>query len=245
MTIKKPISIITLLGFITAVAAVLMLAMAVLGYRNGELHFVSALKDFEWAAYTAVIAMLLSLIGLWLVRPGGTSRGLLPGMLGLVLALPLVIFIVNFEYAARVYPPINDLSTDLEDPPSFWEVPHPVVYPGDQVAELQRKGYPDIKPLELAMDADASLKLALAVAREMGWEIISESTSEMQIEAVATSFLFGFEDYVAVRVQEVNGHARVDMRSHSRLGRIDRGVNASRIRTYLRILKKRASTKGK
>ena len=245
MTVKKRISITALLGLVTAVVAVTMAAMAVVGYRGGELHFVTALKDFEWGAYIAGAALVLSLAGLWLARPGGARRGLLPGLLGLVLALPLVVFIVNFEYAARAYPPINDITTDMEEPPSFWEVPNPVVYPGSQVAELQRQGYPDLKPLELAMDPAQAFELASAVARDMGWEIVSENADELQIEAVATSFLFGFEDYVAVRLQDANGHTRVDVRSHSRLGQIDRGANAKRIRAYLRALEQRASASGR
>jgi len=46
---------------------------------------------------------------------------------------------------------------------------------------------------------------------------------------------------VAVRLQDDNGHTRVDVRSHSRLGKIDRGANAKRIRTYLSRLEQRAS----
>ncbi len=239
MSVKKRISIAAMLGLITSLAAVTMLGMAVVGYRGGEIHFVTALKDFEWATYTAVVAMVLSLIGLWRGRPNGTRRGLLPSLLGLVIALPLVVIIVNFEYSARAYPPINDISTDMEDAPNFWEVPNPVVYPGSQVAKLQRKNYPDLKPLELDLDIDQAFKLASTVARDMGWDIVSENADELQIEAISKSFLFGFEDYVAVRLQENNGHTRIDVRSHSRLGRIDRGVNAKRIRHYLHALEQK------
>ena len=241
MTVKKRISITALLGLVTAMTAMTMAGMAVLGYRGGEIHFVIALKDFEWAAYIAVVAIVLCLAGLWLSRPSGTRRGLLSGLLGLVLSLPLAVYIANFEYAARAYPPINDITTDMEEPPSFWEVPNPVAYPGAEVAELQRQGYPDLKPLELAMDPAQVFKLALILARDMGWKIVSEDADELQIEAVATSFLFGFEDYVAVRLQDANGHTRVDVRSRSRLGQIDRGANAKRISAYLRTMEQRAS----
>lgn len=238
MMSKNRILMIAILGLILAVAALSMAGMAVIGYRDGELHFVSALKNFEWAAYVAGVAMILSLAGLWLSRRAGSKQSLIAGLLGLLLCLPLVVFIVNFEIAALIYPPINDITTDVEDPPSFWDVPNPVTYPGDQVAELQRQGYPDLKPLELSIDTTQSFKLASAVAHDMDWEIVAENTNEMQIEAVARSFLFGFEDYIAIRLQDNNGHTRVDVRSHSRLGRIDRGVNAKRIRAYLTALEK-------
>ncbi len=244
MTVKERISITALLGLVTAIAAVTMSAMAVVGYRGGELHFVTALKDFELGAYIAVVALVLSLAGLWLTRPGGVRRGILSGLLGLVLSLPLVIYITNFEYAARSYPPINDITTDTEDPITLWDVPNPVAYPGSQVAELQKQGYPDIKPLELDMDPVRVFELASAVAHDMGWEIVSENAEDLQIEAIATSFLFGFDDYVAVRLQDTNDHTRVDVRSHSHLGKIDRGANARRIRAYLRSLEQRAAVAG-
>lgn len=243
MFMKKRISITALLGLVTAVAALAMAAMAVLGYRNGELHFVTALKDFELGAYTAVAALVLSVAGLWLARRpvAGSRLGLLPGLLGLVLSLPLAVYIANFEYAAQAYPPINDITTDTEDPPSFWDVPNPVTYPGSQVAELQRQGYPGLKSLDLAMNPERAFKLASDVSRDMGWEIVAENTDDMQIEAVAISFLFGFEDYVVVRLQDNNGKTRVDVRSHSRLGKIDRGANARRIRDYLSSLERRVA----
>lgn len=245
MAEKKRISIIALLGLVTSVIAITMATMAVVGYRSGERHFVIALKDFEWGGYLALAAVFLSLAGLWIARPAGIRRGFIVSLLGLVLSLPLAVFIINFEYAARAYPPINDVTTDMEDPPTLWEVPNPVAYPGSQVAELQQEGYPDIKPLIIDMDTVQTFKLASAVAHDMGWEIISENTDDLQIEAVVTSFLFGFEDYVAVRLQESDDRTRVDVRSHSRLGRIDRGVNAKRIRTYLSSLEQRVAGSGR
>jgi len=241
MITKTRISTMAILGLVTSIVAVSTASKAVIGYRSGELHFATALKDFEWASYIGVIAVVLCLVGLWFSRPSSSRRGLFPSFLGLIVSLPLTVYIANFEYAASVYPAINDITTDMEEPPSFWEVPSPVVYPGSDVAELQRQSYPDIKPLTLALDTAQVFKLASVLARDMGWEIVSEDTDELQIEAVATSLLFGFEDYVAVRLQDVNGLTRVDVRSHSRLGKIDRGVNAKRIENYLRSLELRAS----
>jgi len=231
--------IIAIVGFASSVAALAMAALAIVGYRSGELHFVTALTDFERSAYIAGVALFLSLVGFWMARLSGVRRDLFLSLSGMVLSLPLVVFIVNFEYAAKVYPPINDITTDTEDPPTFWDVPNPVTYPGDKVAELQRQAYPHIKPLEVNMEPADTFKLASDVARDMGWKIVAENSSDMQIEAIATSILFGFEDYVGIRLQDDNGHTRVDVRSHSRLGRIDRGVNAKRILTYLNALQQR------
>lgn len=241
MSEKKGFLIISLLSVVTAIIAIVMAAIAVNGYRSGELHFVTTIKDFEMASYIAVAAFVLSLVGLWVARTTGKRSVLLSGVLGLLLSLPLVFFIVNFEYAARAYPPINDITTDMEDAPNFWDVPNPVIYPGERVAEFQKKSYPDLKPLEVAMASDKVFRLASDVAKEMGWEIIIENGDDMQIEAVDTSLLFGFKDNVVIRLQESGDGSRIDVRSHSRLGKIDRGVNAKRIRQYMQKLEQRIS----
>lgn len=53
MTVKKRISITALSGLLVALAAVTPAAMAVVGYRDGALHFVTAVQRFEWNAYSA------------------------------------------------------------------------------------------------------------------------------------------------------------------------------------------------
>lgn len=236
---KKQVSISSLLSIVIALVAIAMAAIAVNGYRSGELHFVTTIKDFETASYVAVIAFIVSLFSLWFVRPAGNRRGLIAGLLGLVLSLPLVLFIANFEYSARAYPPINDITTDTEDAPNFWDVPNPVIYPGGKVAEHQKAAYPNLKHLEVDMDSENAFTLAVEVAKGMGWEIIVENTDDMQIEAVETSVMFGFKDNIVIRLQESADNTRVDMRSHSRLGKIDRGVNAKRILKYMHNLKQR------
>ncbi|MBD3609157.1 MAG: DUF1499 domain-containing protein [Gammaproteobacteria bacterium] len=244
MSVSKRMSKTALLGLIVSVIAIAVSAMAVLGYRGGTLHFVLAIERFTWGAYLAGTALFLSLLGLWFSRPRGVCRGLFPALLGLVLALPLVWSTLWFEYAAHAYPPINDISTDTEDPPSFWDVPNAVAYPGEEVAKLQQWGYPELKPLYLSMDTEQAFPLASVVARDMGWEIVAENNEELQIEAVDSSLLFGFKDNVVIRLQDVDGKTQVDVRSHSRLGKIDRGANAKRIKAYLLMLGKRVSASG-
>ncbi|MFP3874211.1 MAG: DUF1499 domain-containing protein [Thiohalophilus sp.] len=239
----KHVYIVGLAGLLVALVSVILAAMAVSGYREGDLHFATAIQDFELAAYFAVAALVLSLIGAWLTRPATRQRGFVPAVLGVILALPLVAFIVNFEYAARAYPPINDITTDTDNPPDFWDVSNPAVYPGEKAARLQREGYPDLQPLYVALDSDEAFALAAEAARAMGWEIVAENEMDKQIEAVDTTFLFGFKDNIVIRVEEEQDQSRIDVRSQSRLGRIDRGVNAKRIQHYLNSLEQQAQQK--
>jgi uncharacterized protein (DUF1499 family) len=81
---------------------------------------------------------------------------------------------------------------------------------------------------------------ALALVEDRGWQVLSADPAESQIEAIATSILYRFEDEVAIRVTKTDTGSRVDMRSRSRLGQIDRGANARRIEAFLSDLETRA-----
>jgi uncharacterized protein (DUF1499 family) len=106
----------------------------------------------------------------------------------------------------------------------------------------QRAAYLDVRPLDLPVSADEAFAAALALVEQRGWEVLSADPAESQIEAIARSFLFAFEDEVAIRVTETESGARIDMRSRSRLGQIDRGANARRIEAFLSELETRART---
>jgi len=70
--------------------------------------------------------------------------------------------------------------------------------------------------------------------------VVASAPEEGRIEATASSLLFGFIDEVAIRIKPTEGGALVDMRSRSRIGKVDRGVNAKRIRGFLAELQQRS-----
>ncbi len=73
-----------------------------------------------------------------------------------------------------------------------------------------------------------------------GWTIVASDPATGRIEASQTSRWFGFTDDIVIRVAAHGTGSRIDMRSLSRQGRSDFGVNAARIRAYMRALKQRA-----
>lgn len=236
----RPYSKGAVIGLLAGLLAVALLLVAAWGTRADRWHFTRGLEIAEWAVAAAAAGLILALWGLAaVIRSRGQRRGLVPSLVGLALTLPLLAMGAYFEYAAHAYPPINDVTTDPDEPLTFWEVPDPEVYPGGETAELQREHYPDIQPLSLDADPDTVFDEARALAEAEGWEIVAANDGEL--EAVAESRLFGFKDNVMVRVAADNGSSRVDMRSYSRLGRIDRGVNAKRIRAYLDTLETRVT----
>lgn len=231
------------LGFLSILLGAVSLALltvSVWGFRLGGWPWPRAYDLAGWGAWTAGAGVVVALAGLvvWLRRRKGGAGAVL---LGLVLSLPVAGLGTAFEIAARTTPPINDISTDTEDPPVFWFTATPSDYPASN-AEPQRAAYPDVRPLEMPVSADEAFSAALALVEARGWEVLSADPMESQIEAIATSRLFGFEDEVAIRITETDTGTRIDMRSRSRLGQIDRGANARRIEAFLADLETRAQT---
>ena len=237
---RKRLSKSAVSGFVLGAGGIAVLAASATGYRLGWWPVVTTFKIAEWAAYLAALGLIVSAIGVVVSRPGARRRGFLLGLLGIAVSLPVVAMAAQWEYAARTYPPINDISTDIEDPPVFWDMPNPTVYPGAETAALQRAAYPDLAPLNLSLAPGRAYALAYALAKDKGWEIVADEPKEGRIEVVDRSLFYGFKDEIVIRITASDGGARVDLRSRSRIGRIDRGVNAKRIRSFLAALKESA-----
>ena len=238
----KPLSRPAVSGLILGLSAIAAMVASGVGYRLGWWHFTVGLQVSEWATYGAAVAMLLSITALVQTRPNAARRGRVVAILGLLLALLPVGMALQWQYATRAYPEINDISTDTLDAPVFWDMPTPTDYPGAKAAELQRAAYPDLVPLKLQGLSAQAFAYALDVVKDKGWTVVASVPEEGRIEATSSSLLYGFTDEVAIRVKAVDGGVLVDVRSRSRIGKIDRGVNARRIRAYLADLQKRASS---
>jgi uncharacterized protein (DUF1499 family) len=222
-----------LLGLI---AAVLVLAAGP-GTRFGLWDFRTGFSALRWGAYAGLAAAAIAVV-LLIVRP--RPGGVIPLVLGLLLGLGAAFVPWRWMQQARRVPPIHDITTDLDRPPKFVAVlplraaaPNPAAYGGPEVAEAQRRSYPDIKPLLLTVSVATAYSRALAAAHGMGWELVAADSSGGRIEATATTPWFGFKDDVVVRVRPEGTGSRIDVRSVSRVGKSDVGANARRIRAYL------------
>ena len=237
----KPLSTPAILGLILGLAAIATIVASGIGYRVGWWHFTRGLQASEWAVFGAAVALVLSVLGLVQTRPGAARRGGVMALLGLIVALLPVATALQWEYASRTTPPINDISTDTADAPVFWDMPNPTDYSGAKTAALQHAAYPDLAPLKLGLKPEDAFAQALSVAQAKGWTIVASVPAEGRIEATSSSLVYGFINELIVRVKATEGGALVDVRSRSRLGRVDRGVNAKRIRAYLAALQERAA----
>ena len=134
------------------------------------------------------------------------------------------------------YPPINDITTDTSNPPVFIVLDesrtgskNTQVYGGPEVAAVQAEAYPDIAPIQSNKSASEAFAEALRIGKKMGWEIVAQDSSNFRFEATDRTPVYRFADDIVVVVSSVESASRIDIRSVSRVGRSDRGVNAARI----------------
>jgi Protein of unknown function (DUF1499) len=186
---------------------------------------------FAGALVVGLAAMGAALVGL--AVPRLRAGAITPLTAALILGAASAALPLENLRRVKTLPYINDITTDTETPPQFWQ-PRPYER---HFAELQRLGYPDLRPLELAVPPAQAFARAREAARALGWEVVAADESAGRIEAVATTLWFGFKDDIAVRITPAGNGSRIDMRSRSRVGRSDLGTNASRIRNFFSALK--------
>jgi len=224
-------------GLAAATGCALAALGAGLGYRFGWWHYrtgIAALAYVFWvAAGTAAVCAIAAAVA----AARANARAFVAGLAGLAIAGATAWVPYNLRMTARAVPPIHDITTDLADPPQFVRIAalrkagdHPVAYDGPDTAAQQRKAYPDLAPLVLKAPRGKVFAVATAAIASTGLELVEADAAQGRIEATATSILFGFKDDVVLRIADDPDGTRVDMRSKSRVGRSDFGVNAARIR---------------
>jgi uncharacterized protein (DUF1499 family) len=225
------------LSLLVALVALVMLALSGPGVRFELWSYRTGLILFRWTAYVAIAASLVAALALAI--PKVRAQGFLLPMLALVIGLAVLYVPLRFLQQARAVPPINDISTDTENPPRYMTASRP--YPGAEFARQQRAAYPDILPIVLPVPPREAFARAVAAAEAMGWEVVGRDAAAGTIEAVDITKWFGFKDDIAIRVRPAQDGSpnlsRVDIRSKSRVGRSDIGTNARRIRGYAERLK--------
>ena len=243
---NRKTSAVAMAGLVLAVIGAIVLALAGPGYRLGWWPLGTGFRILTWSAYLGIAAIVVSIAGLIVARPGGARRGFGLAVLGLILGGLIFWMPYSEERTASRVPRIHDITTDTRNPPQFVAVlalrthaPNTTVYGGSALASQQEKAYPDIQPLIVAAPPDQAFDRALAAAKSMGWAIDAADKSAGRIEATDSTFWFGFKDDIVVRVEPnpAGSGSRIDVRSESRIGRSDVGTNARRIRRYLAALR--------
>jgi hypothetical protein len=245
--------LVTAAALVFGLGSVAAALAAAIGAGQGAWHFRPAFTVLRYAFFAAMAGAVLGLIGLVLARRARNARLMLPNLVALVAALGFVLFLGMQVRTARSVPAIHDIATDLEDLPQFARlavrkdnlenVPDmgrpelAALAPETRWKAIHREAYGDIRTVRVPMSVEDAVRAAERLARDRGWDIAHFDPGAGILEATDTSFFFRFKDDVVVRARAApGGGTLVDMRSISRVGGSDVGVNAKRIRAFLKDL---------
>ncbi|WP_299323612.1 DUF1499 domain-containing protein [Parasphingopyxis sp.] len=236
-----------ILGIGAPVAAV---AMA-LATGAGMLDWQTSLGSLRPLTYAAMAGGGLALIGIIALLIGKHMRRILWPLVAILLAGGFVGYAsYSFGKAATV-PPIHDITTDLSNPPAFETLTlradnREVVPDGgradlaalDNAARWRRwheEAYADIQPIIVPVSVPDAVAAAEQLVEERGWELAAADPATGRLEATDTVSIYRFKDDVVLRITpNPDGEGSiVHMRSVSRVGVSDIGVNAERIRAFL------------
>ena len=230
----------TVIALGVGVLALVGVLLAGPSHRLGLLGTRWALGLFGLAALLGLAAAVLAAWGLGLAAMAGAWRGVAGSGLAFIVALVAATPLLVMVRAAASVPVIHDITTDTESPPQWVALKsaraaseNGTAYGGSDVSAKQRQAYRDVAPLLLTLPPEKAFIRAEAVTRALGWRIAAAAPAEGRLEASDTTRWFGFTDDIVVRVRPAPSGSRVDVRSASRVGRSDLGVNARRVRAFL------------
>ena len=238
--------LVTRAALVLGLGAVAAALVAAIGSAAEIWTFRSGLTALRYLFFAAIAGALLGLIGLIMARR--RAKLMLANLLALVAALGFVLYLGNLVRIARSVPAIHDVATDLDDLPRFVRlkvradnlenIPDEgkpeleAMAPEERWKALHRAHYGDIRTVRLAVPPAKAVRRAAALAEDRGWQVAL--VDQDGVEATATSTFFRFKDDVVVRVRPApGGGSQIDMRSISRVGGSDVGMNAKRIRAFL------------
>jgi hypothetical protein len=242
------------------VGALIWGLFSAIGVGWGFWEWSSGLKGVMWSFLLAIGAILFGLLFAWRAKKSAVVRPRFLRWVGMLAAIVYAGWIGTFVMAGISVPAIHDISTDLADPPGFralalradnWDA-----IPGEGETEMKgmspqqrwvvvhQKGYGDIRSVRINEPVPTVIAKAERLAKARGWDVVAALPEEGRLEATATSAFFRFKDDVVLRVKstDTGQGSIVDMRSVSRVGQSDLGVNAKRVRSFLADLSGTVST---
>ncbi len=225
------------IGLLLGLVPVLIYLGMTLAYRLDLISFSVIFRSWPWLIPVLMGAVvLMAVAAVWFIFTRRVGSGLV-AIMGALAAAAMIMGPTQMRAQGAQVPPIHDISTDVENPPAFvvtaaQRTPddNPPAYDAGQTAQ-QLEAYPDLQSIEVSASPDQAFGACVAAAEAIGLKIVDESPEEGRLEGTATSRWFGFKDDVVFRLRPTDdGGTVIDIRSKSRTGRSDLGVNAARIR---------------
>lgn len=213
-------------------------------YRAGALEFRPAVTVLGAGLGLTLLAGMMGIAAFFITWENGW-RGIGKAMATVAIAVLILAGPAAVLARGLTLPRLADITTDAEDPPRFHALAlarpraaNALTYKGEEAASEQHAAYPAIKPQDLSATPEEAFNTVLALIQKRRWRIIDATPPrgtqrDGRIEAVATTPLMGFRADVVVRIRATDKGARVDVRSASRYGELDFGLNASRIESLM------------
>lgn len=228
------------------IATVLAAGATRLDYLDGMTGLIAVLSGIGFALLAVPLGIFAG-VRIWNRGFGGARYAVAGVLLALALASPAALA----GYLSLSYPPVQDVSTDLQDPPRFEVIGSLRGANANSVefdpanAALQQKAYPGIRPLDVDMPLEDLNEMLTDYADDAGWRVLDfvpykGPAKEGRMEAVARSLFLGLRDDIVIRVTNRQGRVRIDIRSAARYGHADFGGNARRVLAALEDMRQTA-----
>ena len=216
-----------------SIVLLVLLPLSALGSRFGLWPFTVGLLLLTISMLGSLLIQIINAIWLFRKPATGTKTALRYASLFALPPLVLVAAFMRGDDGARAG--IHNITTDFENPPQFvaaveqrGEGSNPLAYTSE-IAAIQQEFFPEVGSLQSDLTPAQAFSQAVTTAQAMGWSIYAQDEQAGKIEAVETTFWFGFKDDIVIRIQAADGGSTIDLRSVSRVGRGDLGANAKRI----------------
>ena len=232
------------INLVFGICLVPILLLSPFAYKYGAIDLTASLGGVTLAVAGGLLNLLAMfvLFAFFAIKKMPISKAAL-SVTVLCSITPIIAMAPHLSQALAV-PRIHDITTNPIDPPEFHE--------SGQTSNLRRtiwcsvmlihgRGYGGSSRIFLSIfrdqggfDADGqAIERSRMVLEEMGLNVINVSESLGVVEATESDFGFGFKDDLVVRVRSEADLSIIDVRSVSRVGQTDLGVNAQRIRAFL------------
>ena len=209
-----------------------------IGIHIGVVPPMGGFLFFQLGLLAALLSLVFGGIAFFATRDNREGAGRSGAWLGLASGMVMLAIAIMGASPGSGKPAINDITTNLEDPPEFAAAEHVPDYQGRDMSyppafvEIVRSSYPYVKPITLSTTPDKAYERAIATAEELGWVVVHQDKAGMRFDAQHTTSIFKFVDDVTVRVRASANGATIDLRSKSRDGKGDIGANAARIMAF-------------
>ena len=227
-------------GLVVAHLSLVLLVIGYISVSSALMALDAGFRIFLAGIALGLIALAVSLIGLLRTRHmPGRNRAWGGVIISLIILVPMAPHIK----AAFSVPGIHDITTDTDNPPAFVDIlplradaPNGSDYGGETVAAAQKAAYPGLAPLKLSVAPAEAFARAQNLVEARGWVLVTANPDDGRIEATTESKFMHFKDDMVIRITADGEGSRIDMRSVSRFGKSDLGVNAQRITGFLKDL---------